>query len=216
MAIALLMMTTACAPALEQFPPRPVTNMPLAIASCDLDLCSKNVVGLFTFNGPDGTGEWPIGVRSQLHVDRFDSEGVIIQRADTQDSRFPGLVATYRGTLQGNQITGKVNWTFKGKNNSGKWSATIPPTLAQQQDLINRTRAQEQQQAQAAASGGGMGGGADMLSVLLMMGMAASAMGGGDGGGGGGGVSVEEDRMQQYYGQQRVNQSEADRIERGN
>lgn len=151
---AVVFMGTACA--------QPITNIPipLAIAQCATMTPANGAcqpaaagpnAGIWTFHGQQGVGVWtqPQLIAS-LAVKRFDTGAVVIRRTDPS-----GLVTIYQGAVDGNMISGKATWNFRGQNFVAGWYAHIgtpqeQQALAQQQQQALQTaQAAQQQQNQA-------------------------------------------------------------------
>jgi hypothetical protein len=83
--------------------------------------------GTWTFDGADGTGQWPSGEIADLTVQQFDPEWVIIRRSDPAGVS-AGLTAIYVGKMRGDRIEGTVTWQWLGhwtEEVKGTWSATL-------------------------------------------------------------------------------------------
>jgi TPR repeat protein len=98
-------------------------SIPGKMTECEADRCGA----VWTFQGKEGTGTWGTGTRANLKVERFDAQGVVIQRTDVSGNTI-GLTATYTGKRNGNRVEGNVTWTWPGHLRApatGKWSATF-------------------------------------------------------------------------------------------
>ncbi len=90
---------------------------------CEAGRCGA----LWTFHGNEGIGNWGNGTRANLRVERFDTQGAVIQRTDVS-GKTVGLTATYTGKRNGNRVEGDVTWTWPDHMSApakGKWSATF-------------------------------------------------------------------------------------------
>jgi hypothetical protein len=83
----------------------------------------------WTLLGTQGNGQWPSGEIANLSVEKFDSNFVVIRRADSTGAS-AGLTAIYTGTRHGNRLGGeyKSNWPGHWANQEGNWYATIEST----------------------------------------------------------------------------------------
>jgi len=83
----------------------------------------------WTLLGTQGNGQWPSGEIANLSVEKFDSNFVVIRRADSTGAS-AGLTAIYTGTRHGNRLRGeyKSNWPGHWANQEGNWYATIEST----------------------------------------------------------------------------------------
>src|ERR1017187_2669013 len=107
-------------------------NLPTKLAECEGNQCAPGGGGggTWTFEGRQGTAQWPYGARANLTIERFDFDGVIIRRADYEGTT-PGLTALYTGKIRGNRIEGDVTWSWPGhwsRSPVGKWFATFDET----------------------------------------------------------------------------------------
>jgi hypothetical protein len=173
----ILLTSTSCA--------QPIVNLPvpLAISECEyftsappcrLGMGNK-AAGIWTFEGQQGKAVWidPSAI-VQLSVQRFDTGAVIINRRDPS-----GLTAVYRGTIQGNTMSGMEDWKLpNGFAGQSKWYAQIGSAQEQQAEVAQQHQAEQQilaaqqQRQQYNASSAGMGG----LGALFMGLAGAAAM----------------------------------------
>jgi hypothetical protein len=94
-----------------------------------------NNCATWTFLGSQGNGQWPSGEVANLSVERYDTDSVVIRRADSTGSS-AGLTAVYTGTRHGNRVGGEFTSSWPGHwyNQSGNWYATLeapitPPSV---------------------------------------------------------------------------------------
>lgn len=78
-------------------------DIPNMMSECE----GTGACGVWTFNGTQGTAQWPYGAVANLTVKRFDSDSVVIQRTDPSGSS-AGLTAVYTGKIHGSRIDGSV------------------------------------------------------------------------------------------------------------
>ena len=109
--------------------------IPVGLEECEGD-CMKlhnGNVGVWLFHGPKGDAQWTLGNKATLIVERFDANGVIIQRQDQTTSRAAGQTGIYTGKLSNGRIDGvaTLNWIGPDSQPMTKdipWYATIPTT----------------------------------------------------------------------------------------
>ncbi len=75
-------------------------------------------------SGNQFEAKWSNGAVAILKIEKFDSEGVRIVRGDTSQSVSQNFTAVYTGTISGNSVSGKVEFTQNGRKWEGTWSAT--------------------------------------------------------------------------------------------
>lgn len=85
-----------------------------------------NNCATWTFLGAQGNGQWPSGEVANLSVEHYDTDTVVIRRADSTGSS-AGLTAVYTGTRHGDRIGGEFtsSWPGHWDKASGNWYATI-------------------------------------------------------------------------------------------
>ncbi len=112
---------------------------PVTMTECEgTDNCAT-----WTFLGTQGNGQWPSGDMANLIVEHFDSDSVVIRRADSTGAS-AGLTAVYKGTRKGNRLGGEFtsSWPGHWANQEGYWYATIqrasisPPAVMRVCDAI--------------------------------------------------------------------------------
>ena len=105
----------------SQTPSKPGSAAPVTMTECE----GTNNCATWTFLGKQGTGQWPSGETGSLSVEHFDSDSVLIHRADATGPS-AGLTAEYRGTRNGDRIAGEFTVTRPGqKPVTANWYATI-------------------------------------------------------------------------------------------
>lgn len=102
--------------------PKSGASTPITMTECE----GTNNCATWTFLGKQGTGQWPSGETASLTVEHFDSDSVVIHRADATGPS-AGLTAEYRGTRKGERIAGEFTVTRSGDTNpvTANWYATI-------------------------------------------------------------------------------------------
>jgi hypothetical protein len=98
---------------------------PVTMTECE----GVNNCATWTFLGSQGTGQWPSGNIASLTVERYDSDSVVIRRADSTGAS-AGLSAVYTGTRHGDRVGGEYtsSWPGHWDNQSGNWYATVQKT----------------------------------------------------------------------------------------
>jgi enterochelin esterase-like enzyme len=115
-------------------PPAQTIDIPTSIVECETDQCAPGREGgcRWTFHGREGESHCRNGAASKLEVLKFDSDGIVIRRAELPSSVSVGLTGLYVGTLRGKRITGIATWSWPGHwnnhNPAAKWSATVDDT----------------------------------------------------------------------------------------
>jgi hypothetical protein len=98
---------------------------PSSMAMCEgaADGCTT-----WSFQGKLGEGRWASGTVGILTIEHFGAGSVSIRRVDATGI-WPGLVALYTGTLEGDHIEGTMSWLWPGHGQvsigTTAWSATI-------------------------------------------------------------------------------------------
>jgi hypothetical protein len=98
---------------------------PVTMTECE----GVNNCATWTFLGSQGTGQWPSGNIASLTVEHYDSDSVVIRRADSTGAS-AGLSAVYTGTRHGDRVGGEYtsSWPGHWDNQSGNWYATVQKT----------------------------------------------------------------------------------------
>jgi hypothetical protein len=102
--------------------------VPVTMTECE----GVNNCATWTFLGAQGNGKWPTGEDANLSVERYDTNSVVIRRADSTGTS-AGLTAVYTGTRHGDRVGGDFtsSWPGHWDNKAGNWYATVeaPVTL---------------------------------------------------------------------------------------
>ena len=141
--------------------PVPQVQIPSVLMECEESQCAGGKSeSTWTFHGSIGQAGWSDGAIAVLVVERFDADGIVIQRIDLPTSTSYGLTAVYQGTLHGKRIEGTVarSWTghWDGQQPSAKWSATVEdanPSFAAAQAPIRASYALTECEANQCISG---------------------------------------------------------------
>jgi enterochelin esterase-like enzyme len=102
-----------------------------SMTECEVNQCSPGGEGGCTwiFHGSEGESRCRNGAIGKLSVQRFDADGVVINRLDPPNSSSPGLTAVYTGTLHGDRIDGSVVYFWpdhwENRHATGRWFAKI-------------------------------------------------------------------------------------------
>jgi enterochelin esterase family protein len=114
--------------------PAQALPIPTSLTECEANQCAEGREGgcAWVFHGTEGEGHCHNGAVEKLVIKKFDTDGIVILRADPPNSISYGLTVIYTGELHGNRITGLGAWSFPGHWNnhrpSGKWFATVRDT----------------------------------------------------------------------------------------
>jgi hypothetical protein len=105
--------------------------VPASLVACEGNPCGPP--GNWTFEGSRGHANWPkLGIDADLDVRQFDEDGVVIYRKDVAGPT-KGLVAIYRGKLNGPRADGTVEYTWPGhfdKARTAHFTAIIDAKIA--------------------------------------------------------------------------------------
>jgi TPR repeat protein len=128
-------------------PPADVTHLRVRLTECEGDQCGPNGGGgaVWLLNGQDGYGGWKYGAFTNLSVQKFDNDEVVILRSDPIGSYSGGLTAVYKGERRGDRIDGYVTWTWPGHFNgqdtaSSTWFADVSPVPPRDEEIANAKR----------------------------------------------------------------------------
>jgi hypothetical protein len=124
--LCMLVMASSVAPARE--PGGGGLSVPERLWECERNgERNDEACGTWTFHGTEGSGRWQTGAMAELTVQQFDPMWIIIRRSDPVGPS-AGLIAIYRGRLDGDRVEGTVTWTWVGHWDhqvEGTWYATF-------------------------------------------------------------------------------------------
>jgi len=105
-------------------------QIPVGLEVCEAACLNGNGdVGTWIFHGLNGKGVWAkSGAKSNLTIEQYDAERILIRRENTPDSTMPAFTAIYEGTLRGRRIDGTVTAGHPPRTIKYQWYATIPVT----------------------------------------------------------------------------------------
>jgi hypothetical protein len=128
-------------------PPVDVMHLRVRLTECEGDQCGPNGGGgaVWLLNGQDGYGGWKYGAFTNLSVQKFDKDEIVILRSDPIGSYSGGLTAVYKGERRGDRIDGYVTWTWPGHFNgqdtaSSTWFAYVSPVPPSDEEIANAKR----------------------------------------------------------------------------
>jgi hypothetical protein len=107
--------------------------LPTDLAECDADQCTKpgGHAGTWVFHGMTGVARQGPDSVADLTIERFDTEAIIIRRAERPSSKLFGLTAVYQGRMRDGRIDGTMYISWPGvvpPNVTVSWFAVAPRT----------------------------------------------------------------------------------------
>jgi hypothetical protein len=97
------------------------SSVPQSLQECET--YTSEICGKWTRMGDQFNAQWDNGASSELNVERWDNDAVVLTRYDTEGSS-AGLSARYEGRCTGKHVEGTVTWTWNGSTWSGTWNAS--------------------------------------------------------------------------------------------